>query len=82
MYDICTFALAVTDPCTYGESARKLEWEKAMLAAINAIQKNQMWELIKLLNGKEAIGLKWIFKTKFHYGGRVHRHKASFVVKG
>ncbi|KAL3337659.1 hypothetical protein AABB24_030003 [Solanum stoloniferum] len=53
-----------------------------MIEEIQSIEKNQTWELVDLLEGKNVIGLKWIFKTKFNADGSVKRHKARRVAKG
>ncbi|KAF3622046.1 hypothetical protein FXO38_31523 [Capsicum annuum] len=47
-----------------------------------AIQKNQTWDLVNLLEGKKAIGLKWVFRTKYHADGSIQKHKARLVAKG
>lgn len=44
--------------------------------------KNETWELTDLLNGKNAIGLKWIFKTKYHADGSIQMHNARLVANG
>ena len=31
---------------------------------INAIEKNDTWELLTLPKGHEAIGVKWVYKEK------------------
>ena len=36
-----------------------------MAKRLMSIQKDLTWELIDLHDGKNVIGLKWIFKTKF-----------------
>ena len=36
-----------------------------MLEELAAIEKNQTWDLVELPEGKKAVGLKWVFKTKF-----------------
>lgn len=38
--------------------------------------------MVDLPKGKSAIGLKWIFKTKYHVDGSIERHKACLVEKG
>lgn len=46
------------------------------------IHKNQTWELTTLSEGKKAIALKWVFKSKFKTNGALFRKKACVVVKG
>lgn len=45
------------------------------------IKKNDIWEMVNLLEGKSAIGLKLVFKTQCYADGSVKRHKAQLVVK-
>ena len=33
-------------------------------------------------NGRDVIGLKWIYKTKYNEDGSIHKHKARLVAKG
>ena len=49
---------------------------------IAAIQRNKTWELMNLPKGKKAIGVKWVFSTKFHADGSIQKHKARLVAKG
>ena len=37
-----------------------------MKEEIKSIEKNETWELMDLPKEKKAIGLKWVFKTKFN----------------
>ena len=38
--------------------------------------------MIDLPKGGKAIGVKWIYKTKFNEKGEVEKHKARLVAKG
>eukprot|EP00253_Pinus_taeda_P026410 PITA_26410 len=49
---------------------------------IGAIKKSKTWELVDLPKGKNAIGVKWVYKTKSNAEGKIDRHKARVVVKG
>ncbi|KAA3467261.1 Retrovirus-related Pol polyprotein from transposon TNT 1-94 [Gossypium australe] len=80
-YASCQFALAVSDPIYYEEAAEKEEWQKAMEEEIKAIEKNGTWEMVDLPKDKSAIGLKWVFKTKFAADGSLRKHKARLVAK-
>eukprot|EP00253_Pinus_taeda_P030395 PITA_30395 len=48
---------------------------------IGAIEKSKTWELVDLPEGKDAIGVKWVYKTKSNAEGKIDRHKARLVVK-
>jgi hypothetical protein len=53
-----------------------------MVVKYEALIKNQTWELIPLLKGKNIIGHKWIYKTKYGVNGQIEKHKARLVAKG
>ena len=53
-----------------------------MVEEMKAIEKNGTQEMTDLSEDKNAIGLKWIFKTKFAADGRIQKQKARLVEKG
>lgn len=77
-----TYALYVAEPSRFEEASQEDVWCDAMKDELAAIEKNETWELVDLPNGKNAIGLKWVFKTKYHADGSIQRHKARLVAKG
>ncbi|RVW24539.1 Retrovirus-related Pol polyprotein from transposon TNT 1-94 [Vitis vinifera] len=80
VYERCNLVHA--EPTCYTEAARFLEWIEAMKAEIDAIERNGTWKLTELPEAKNAIGVKWVFRTKFNSNGSIFRHKARLVVKG
>ncbi|WJZ92889.1 hypothetical protein VitviT2T_011862 [Vitis vinifera] len=80
VYERCNLVHA--EPTCYTEAARFLEWIEAMKAEIDAIERNGTWKLTELPEAKNAIGVKWVFRTKFNSDGSIFRHKARLVVKG
>ncbi|KAG9450658.1 hypothetical protein H6P81_010623 [Aristolochia fimbriata] len=74
--------LAESDPVTFEEAAQDKKWRKAMDEEIEAIKKNDTWELTTLPAGHKAIGVKWVYKTKTNQEGKVEKHKARLVAKG
>ena len=78
----CQFFLAVSDPMYYEDVADKEEWQQAMIEKIKAIERNGTWEMTDLPEGKTAIGLKWVFKTKYYANGSVQKNKARPMKKG
>lgn len=70
------------DPTTF-ESAVKVEkWQKAMNIEMDAIERNDTWELCDLPDEHKAIGVRWVFKTKLKENGEVDKYKARLVAKG
>ena len=49
---------------------------------LQAIKKNETWDLVELPEGNNAIGLKWVYHTKYHTGGNIQKFKARLVAKG
>lgn len=82
IYASCSFSLLAAEPTCYEEAAKRSEWQNAMIEEIQSIEKNQTWELVDFPDGKNVIGLKWIFKVKYNSDGSVKRHKARLVAKG
>ncbi|GJT11600.1 retrovirus-related pol polyprotein from transposon TNT 1-94, partial [Tanacetum coccineum] len=82
IYAASPLILFAGDPLSVEEAIKKEEWRRAMEDELQAINKNMTWELVSLPQGKTAIGLKWIFKTKFLTDGSIQKHKAILVVKG
>ena len=46
------------------------------------IEKNDTWDLVDLPKGKDVIGVKWVYKTKYNVDGKVEKLKARLVAKG
>lgn len=72
----------VRDPLTYEEAVKCNKWKRAMEVEIEAIERNETWELTDLPKNAKKIGVKWVFKTKINEKGEVEKHKARLVVKG
>ena len=53
-----------------------------MKEEIDAIERNETWELVDLPISYDAIGLKWIYRLKYNPDGSVKKHKARLVAKG
>lgn len=77
-----TCLLTLEEPLTYDEASTMEVWLATMDEEMNAIIKNETWELVEPHVGCKPIGLKWIFKIKRNEGGKVVRYKARIVVKG
>jgi hypothetical protein len=53
-----------------------------MDAEIDAIERNDTWELTYLPTGAKKVRVKWAYKTKFNENGEIDKYKARLVAKG
>jgi hypothetical protein len=70
------------EPKNFNEDIKDDHWVKAMNDELDQIEKNNMWEMVHRLEGKNIIGSKWIFKNKLNKQRQVVRNKAILVCKG
>ena len=49
---------------------------------MQALYRNDTFEIVELPDGRKAIGSKWVFKIKYKSSGEVDRYKARLVAKG
>ena len=77
-----TKVLAIDDPTSYAQAQGKPQWEQAMIAEYESLMKNKTWSLVPLLIGKDLVGCKWFYKTKFTAKGQIEKYKSRLVAKG
>ena len=70
------------EPKNYLEASTDLNWVNAMNNEMDALNRNNTWELTELPVGRKAIGCKWIYKIKYRSNGEIERYKARLVAKG
>ena len=86
--DFCSnFVLSITDddPRTAKEAMDSEDsklWKKAMVEEMDALDKNEAWDLVEFPRGRNPIGSKWVFKKKLNIIGKVEKYKASMVANG
>jgi hypothetical protein len=77
--DFCAnFALSITDddPRTVREAVNSKDsklWKKAMVEEMDALDKNEAWDLVELSTRRKATGSKWVFKKKLNAEGKVEK---------
>lgn len=74
--------LSDSDPMTFEEAVKFEKWRYIMDQEMQAIERNDTWELTMLPSGEKTIGVKWVFKTKFNENEDVDKYKARLVAKG
>ncbi|KAJ0890765.1 putative RNA-directed DNA polymerase [Helianthus annuus] len=71
-----------SEPNSYSEASKDPRWIEAMNLEMEALMRNQTWELVDLPSGRKPIGSKWVYRVKYKANGEVERYKARLVAKG
>jgi hypothetical protein len=53
-----------------------------MVEEMDALDKNEAWDIVEFPVGRKYVGSKWLFKKKFNAQGKVEKYKARLVEKG
>lgn len=53
-----------------------------MQVEMEALEKNNTWDLVELSDWKKPVGCKWVFTVKYNWDGSLERYKARLVAKG
>ena len=53
-----------------------------MKKELDALQKNNTWDLVDLPPGKSVVGCKWVYKIKTCFDGTIDTYKARLVARG
>nr|GEV19626.1 DNA-directed DNA polymerase [Tanacetum cinerariifolium] len=64
------------------EACKDQHWVKAMNEEMDALYRNNTWEITNLPKDRKYIGRKWVYKIKYKSNGEIERYKARYVVKG
>ena len=79
----CSFALpTLYEPHTYREAHTDPLWQQAMNEELDALHKNNTWDVGDLPPGQSVVGCRWVYKIKTKADGSVERYKARLVAKG
>lgn len=70
------------DPKTFQEVVKDPNWCQAMNLKLSALELNNTGEISDLPPGKNVIGSKWLYKTKYRSDGTIERNKARLVIQG
>ena len=63
-------------PIYFEEAMKEEKWCTTMDEEIDAIERNETWELTTLPPKRQLIGFKWVYKIKCNAEGKIDRHKA------
>ncbi|GKA74492.1 putative ribonuclease H-like domain-containing protein [Tanacetum coccineum] len=80
----CLFAcfLSHEEPKKVIHALKDPSWIEAMQEELLQFKLQEVWTLVELPNGKQAIGTKWVFRNKKDERGIVIKNKARLVAQG
>ena len=64
------------------EAVKDAQWVEEMNEEIDAIEKNQTWDIIAIPTDKTNIVVKCVFETKLNEKGQLKKHKERLGFKG
>jgi hypothetical protein len=70
------------DPSCYEEATSHPVWRDVMMEEYQSIMKNDVLDIVPILEGKYVVNSKWIYKIKQITDGRIERHKMRFFARG
>ncbi|XP_076925214.1 uncharacterized protein LOC143587953 [Bidens hawaiensis] len=70
------------EPKWYRDAVLGKHWVDAMNSEMEALHRNNTWDLVDLPSGRKPIGCKWVYKIKYRATGEIDRYKARLVAKG
>jgi Reverse transcriptase (RNA-dependent DNA polymerase) len=73
---------SIVVPRTLEEAVKDKKWINAMNMEMDALKRNNTWEIIDLPIEKKAVGCKWVYTIKYDAQGRIERYKIRLVAKG
>lgn len=57
-------------------------WLKAMKEELDAIKRNETWELTELSKNKKTIDVRWVYKLNLKPDGSIGKPKVKLVARG
>ena len=53
-----------------------------MIKEYQSIMKNDVWDVIPIIEGKSVVTSKWIYKINHAADGSIEKYKARFMARG
>ncbi|GJV03027.1 ribonuclease H-like domain-containing protein [Tanacetum coccineum] len=69
-------------PKSFDEASKFSHWTDVMNKEMDALLRNDTWDIVDLPKDRKVIGSKWIFKIKYKSSDEINRFKARSVAQG
>lgn len=70
------------DPKCFKKAIKQGQWLEAMNEELQALERNNTWEITDLPAGKHVIDCKWLYTTKYDPLRKETRYKSRLVIMG
>ncbi|KAK1424228.1 hypothetical protein QVD17_19549 [Tagetes erecta] len=82
--NVCLYScfLSQVVPKNISEALQDNSWIEAMQEELLQFRKQEVWKLVDLPEGENAIGTRWLYKNKPDKRGIVVRNKARLIAQG
>ncbi|GJU24701.1 ribonuclease H-like domain-containing protein [Tanacetum coccineum] len=64
------------------EASKHTHWTDAMNTEMEALLRNDTWEITDFPKERNVIGNKWVYRIKYESDGEIERYKARLVANG
>ncbi|XP_047332615.1 uncharacterized mitochondrial protein AtMg00820-like [Impatiens glandulifera] len=70
------------EPNSYNEAKNVKEWVTTMEEEMNALKKNETWDVVLKPPDTQAVTCKWVYRIKRKADGSIDRYKSRLVAQG
>ena len=84
-FSFCSFIASLDSislPNTVCEALSHPRWRNPMVDEMQALDDNDMWDLVSLPISKKVIGCRWVFTVRFNFDGSIARLKTRLFANG
>ena len=77
--------LAPDEPANFSEAMHSPDrdaWTEACKEELNQLEEFNVYRLIELPPGRQALGNRWVFRVKHDATGNFQKRKARLVIQG
>jgi hypothetical protein len=70
------------DPSSFEEETNKHVWRDSMVKEYTSIMRNDVWDIVSIMEGNSIVSSRWLYKIKHVAYGSIEKFKVRFLVRG